>query len=73
MKKNIIIVVVVITSILEMTIWFLKRDTTTSTDLTLYGNVDIRQVSLAFEESGRIQSLTVQEGEGTARTGVGTA
>lgn len=63
MKKNIIIVVVVITSILAMTFWFLKRDTTTSTDLTLYGNVDIRQVSLAFEASGRIQSLKVQEGD----------
>ena len=63
MKKNIIIAVVVITSILAMTFWFLKRDTTTSTDLTLYGNVDIRQVSLAFEASGRIQSLKVQEGD----------
>ena len=63
MKKNIIIAVVVITSILAITFWYLKRDTTTSSDLTLYGNVDIRQVSLAFEESGRIQSLTVQEGD----------
>ncbi len=31
--------------------------------LTLYGNVDIRQVSLAFEQSGRIQKLLVQEGD----------
>lgn len=63
MKKNIIIAVMVITSILAITFWYLKRDTTTSSGLTLYGNVDIRQVSLAFEESGRIQSLTVQEGD----------
>ncbi|NEU33636.1 biotin/lipoyl-binding protein, partial [bacterium LRH843] len=31
--------------------------------LVLYGNVDIRQVSLAFETAGRIQSLAVQEGD----------
>ena len=31
--------------------------------LVLFGNVDIRQVSLAFEESGRIATLTVQEGD----------
>lgn len=31
--------------------------------MTLHGNVDIRQVSLAFEESGRIRKLDVQEGD----------
>ena len=31
--------------------------------LTLYGNVDIRQILLAFEGSGRVRSLAVEEGE----------
>lgn len=31
--------------------------------LTLYGNVDIRQVSAAFEISGRIASMAVEEGD----------
>lgn len=31
--------------------------------LTLYGNIDIRQVALAFDGSGRIRELTVEEGD----------
>ena len=31
--------------------------------LRLYGNVDIRQVQLAFQESGRLEKLHVQEGD----------
>jgi HlyD family secretion protein len=31
--------------------------------LLLYGNVDIRQVQLAFQESGRLEKLYVQEGD----------
>lgn len=31
--------------------------------LRLYGNVDIRQVQLAFQESGRLEKLLVQEGD----------
>ncbi len=31
--------------------------------LTLYGNVDIRQVQLAFNASGRVESLPLQEGD----------
>ncbi len=31
--------------------------------LRLYGNVDIRQVQLAFQESGRLMQLYVQEGD----------
>ncbi len=32
-------------------------------ELTLYGNVDIREVLLAFHATGRIQSLLVREGD----------
>ena len=31
--------------------------------LQLYGNIDIRQVQLAFQESGRLEKLNVQEGD----------
>ena len=31
--------------------------------LVLYGNVDIRQVSLAFEQGGRITKLFAEEGD----------
>ena len=32
-------------------------------DLVIYGNVDIRQIQLAFHATGRIQQLLVQEGD----------
>ncbi|MDE1942179.1 MAG: efflux RND transporter periplasmic adaptor subunit [Betaproteobacteria bacterium] len=32
-------------------------------DLTLYGNVDIREVQSAFEDSGRLLDIRVQEGD----------
>ena len=42
--------------------------------LVLYGNVDLRQVDLAFNNSERIAEVLVQEGdEGHARTGAGAA
>ena len=39
-----------------------------SAPLTLYGNVDIREVQLAFQDAGRIRTLPVDEG---ARVSVG--
>jgi HlyD family secretion protein len=32
-------------------------------EIVLYGNVDIRQIQLAFHATGRIQKLAVQEGD----------
>lgn len=44
--------------------WFWMHGKTAPTDgLTLYGNVDIRQVQLAFNDAGRIDKLLVQEGD----------
>ncbi len=42
--------------------WFL-RPQTNSELLTIYGNIDIRQVEAAFYVSGRIHRLWVQEGD----------
>lgn len=43
--------------------WWSQRDASDSGDLILYGNVDIRQVALAFEGSGRISELRAEEGD----------
>lgn len=43
--------------------WLVGRSDDNQSHLTLHGNVDIRQVSLAFENSGRISSLAVDEGD----------
>ncbi|HBO72368.1 MAG TPA: hypothetical protein DD639_08880 [Acinetobacter sp.] len=61
-KKVIAVAVVSIIVLLAVVLWFFNKDKKTEQELTLYGNVDIRQISLAFEQTGRIQSLSVQEG-----------
>ena len=39
-----------------------RRSGDRSAPLTLYGNVDIREVQLAFQDAGRIRALSVDEG-----------
>jgi HlyD family secretion protein len=40
-----------------------RSDEASSTRLVLHGNVDIRQVSLAFEGNGRVAEVKVEEGQ----------
>lgn len=64
MKKIIIAGIVVMVVIVAITTyWVMNKDEDSVNELILYGNVDIRQVSLAFEGSGRIKALNVQEGD----------
>ncbi|RJE46001.1 hypothetical protein AMS70_00745, partial [Acinetobacter sp. JS678] len=65
MKKKVIAVVLVVIAVVIIGFWAWKYNNKNQKDnlLTLYGNVDIRQVSLAFEQSGRIEKLLVQEGD----------
>lgn len=63
MNKKVIAIVLVILALVIISFWAWKYNKNQKeNDLTLYGNVDIRQVSLAFEQSGRIEKLLVQEG-----------
>jgi HlyD family secretion protein len=43
--------------------WWLAHRKTEQTELVLYGNVDLRQVQLAFNNSERIREVLVQEGD----------
>lgn len=43
--------------------FYLRREAPPTTQLTLYGNIDIRQVELSFREPERIAQILVQEGE----------
>lgn len=65
MNKKLIAVVLVVIAVVIIGFWAWKYNNKNQKDnvLTLYGNVDIRQVSLAFEQSGRIDKLLVQEGD----------
>lgn len=63
MKKVLIILAVLI---LGAAGWYYEnahRADEAQGDLVLYGNVDIRQVSLAFEQGGRITALFAEEGD----------
>ena len=48
--------------------WYAHRSAAPSDQLVLYGNVDLRQVSLAFNANERVAELTVREGD-RVRTG----
>lgn len=65
MNKKLIAVVLVVIAVVIIGFWVWKYNNKNQKDnvLTLYGNVDIRQVSLTFEQSGRIEKLLVQEGD----------
>lgn len=43
--------------------WWWSQPAAQHDTLTLYGNVDIRQVSLAFERSDRVTRMAVEEGQ----------
>lgn len=66
MNKKVIAGILVVIAVVAIGFWVWGYNDKKQLDndvLTLYGNVDIRQVSLAFEQSGRIQKLLVQEGD----------
>jgi len=65
MNKKLIAAVLVVIAVIIIGFWAWKYNNKNQKDnvLTLYGNVDVRQVSLAFEQSGRIEKLLVQEGD----------
>ncbi|HZH05439.1 MAG TPA: biotin/lipoyl-binding protein, partial [Lautropia sp.] len=43
--------------------WTMRREAGGTGDVVLYGHVDIREVSLAFNGNGRIAELVVHEGD----------
>ena len=47
--------------------WHQEREQPPSDALRLHGNVDIRQVELAFNASGRIEQVLVHEGDRVAQ------
>src|SRR5580698_5306857 len=43
--------------------WWLKQRESSATELKLFGNLDLRQVQLAFNNNERITDVLVQEGD----------
>ena len=67
MKKKVIrlVVILILLTAAGAGVWayFFKDQKEHNNELVLYGNVDIRQVELAFNASERIAGIMVQEGE----------
>lgn len=63
MKKPLIIAVVIALLLIAGLVFWNTRDNSRSSAIVVYGNVDIRQVSLAFDASGRVMELHAEEGD----------
>lgn len=64
MKKRLVIVAVLVVLAAAATVaWLLRHDKPANAGLTLYGNVDIRKVDLAFRVGGRVTQLLPEEGD----------
>lgn len=61
MKK--ILIVILVLAVAGAGAYFFWQQDDDSGDIKLYGNVDIRQVSLAFTQSERISDMLVEEGD----------
>jgi HlyD family secretion protein len=62
-KPLIIVAAIVVLVLIGSAVWWHGREKSPATELVLYGNVDIRQISLAFEGSGRVAALRAEEGD----------
>ncbi|MBP3730651.1 MAG: efflux RND transporter periplasmic adaptor subunit [Mailhella sp.] len=63
MKKLILLFLAAAISVWGWQYMKTQQQTEHSTEIRLYGNVDIRQISLAFELSGRITDMFAEEGD----------
>jgi len=64
MRRLLLIVVLLILAVTAAGVtWWLQHRNRTPTELALYGNIDLRQVQLSFNNSERITAVLVQEGD----------
>src|SRR5687767_6342196 len=64
MKKKLILLSLAILTVSFATwAWWTQRADQQGNTLVLHGNVDIRQISLAFDGSGRVARLHADEGD----------
>ncbi|SCM72069.1 conserved hypothetical protein [uncultured Pleomorphomonas sp.] len=63
MKRSLVAILLIAAIAAAGWYWWSHRDADETGELVLHGNVDIRQVSLAFDNGGRITELTAEEGD----------
>lgn len=62
MKKKILVLILLLVIIGTCT-WFLTGKKSNPNELTLYGNIEIRQVDLSFQVAGQIEKMLKEEGD----------
>lgn len=62
MKKKIIALILILI-IIGITVFFLTHEKGNPNQLTLYGNIEIRQVDLSFQVPGIIEKMLKEEGD----------
>jgi HlyD family secretion protein len=62
-KRVLMLMVIAVLAAIAYTIWTRMAEEQNATALTLYGNVDIREVELAFRVAGRLESMKYDEGD----------
>lgn len=63
MKTRVLIALVVIAAAAAAGAWWLVSRPAAPAPLVLYGNIDLRQVDLPFNDNGRIEAVLVEEGD----------
>ena len=65
MKKKLLLLVLLLLAVGGGVYWwqFMQKAPPDTTRLTLYGNVEIREVDLAFDASGHVLAIEVEEGD----------
>jgi HlyD family secretion protein len=63
MRQRLIALVVGIVVVIAGAYWWFGRANDQGGDLVLHGNVEMREVSVAFNDGGRIASVIVEEGD----------
>lgn len=65
MRRRILRAVILLVAVAGVVLWWISRSGghRDPTALTLYGNVDIRQVDLGFRVAGRVSSMKLEEGD----------
>jgi len=63
MKRNLWVALLLVTGAAAGWLWWRDNHKEAKRELVLYGNIDLRQVQLAFNNSERIAAVLVQEGD----------
>jgi len=63
MRRRLVIFAIAALLVVAGGYWWLARQRTATDELTLYGNVDLRQVALAFNGNERVAEVLVEEGD----------